>query len=370
MEDGVTIVVGEQWAGRVTKWNGSTGAFLGVLATLDQPVSTAPCGVGLNTGIVALERDSSLAGQLGESPDSYASGRYFPDSCQEHTHPPPAVSFACCAVAVQASVLGDDISGYEGQTLRAFPGRGPAPIQFPTALALAPGLGLFVLQRGTGVLSLLSSITATATAMVDDSAWAGPGGPTYSPGSNVTFLASVVGPTDVVQYAWYEGDTLLSTVGPTLVYTVPPRDEGVVLYLTCIVREALGSAIAVASVQVGPVAPAPSPAAPIASVPPQGQTSGGLSPPAAAGVTVACIMASVACIVGTVACRRRRRGRVQTNKDGRSAMGSRDGTTILSLDDTVSRSPAHNLQPSRRSPSPSASSPMSWGGRSLLVPGT
>lgn len=86
LEDGVTIVVGEQWAGRVTKWNGSTGAFLGVLATLYQPVSTAPCGVGLNTGIVALERDSSLAGQLGESPDSYASGRYFPDSCQEHTH--------------------------------------------------------------------------------------------------------------------------------------------------------------------------------------------------------------------------------------------------------------------------------------------
>lgn len=93
LEDGATIVVGEQWAGRVTMWNGTSGAFLGVLTTLDQPVSTAPCGVGLSMGIVALERDSSLAGQLGESPDSYASGRYFPDSCQEHT--PPINGIVC-----------------------------------------------------------------------------------------------------------------------------------------------------------------------------------------------------------------------------------------------------------------------------------
>lgn len=54
--DGLTLVVGETWSARATRWNATTGAFIGIAGTLFYAVSALQCGVGLGAGIVAAEQ--------------------------------------------------------------------------------------------------------------------------------------------------------------------------------------------------------------------------------------------------------------------------------------------------------------------------
>jgi hypothetical protein len=57
--DGESILVGETWAGRVTRWACGNGTFLGTVATMSYPLGVINCGVGAGAGIVAVESVAS-----------------------------------------------------------------------------------------------------------------------------------------------------------------------------------------------------------------------------------------------------------------------------------------------------------------------
>jgi hypothetical protein len=61
--DGATLVVGETWAGRATRWNATSGAYLGIAGTFSYPTGVVQCGARDAAGVVATE---VLADRLGE----------------------------------------------------------------------------------------------------------------------------------------------------------------------------------------------------------------------------------------------------------------------------------------------------------------
>ena len=61
--DGASLVVGETWAGRVTRWNATSGAYLGLAGTFLSPMGVVQCGAGATAGVAATEL---LADRFGE----------------------------------------------------------------------------------------------------------------------------------------------------------------------------------------------------------------------------------------------------------------------------------------------------------------
>ena len=54
-EDGTTLYVGETWAGRVSRWNATSGAYLGLAGVMQYPLGLQLCRAGTELRVVAAE---------------------------------------------------------------------------------------------------------------------------------------------------------------------------------------------------------------------------------------------------------------------------------------------------------------------------